>query len=389
MPWLGTLDRYVAKQTISAFAAVLTIVMSLMTLEHLPRLIELTRFSGNRGYVVMESLAGLLPEYGGIGLLVGLYLAVALLVRKLALRGELDAIEASGIGPRRWMRLPIVMSFVVAVVTFANQGWWMPDAERRLDDVGRRMAAGEFGHSLAAGQFIDLGKGSVLRFYAVAPDGRSIEGIFLRTGSRTFTARKGRLLLQSDGSVLVDLRDGQSIEPDDHSAGSFTRLKYASDQDQNNGSEDRTGVAQTKFLNIERLLAAESVRNRSAIYGRLLWVLLVPVAASLAFVLGKPPKRSASASGMFFGIVLLITCLKMLSPLDTGVARQPASFAIGIAMSWLVAVFALFRAEHLSGRGFLDSWFDHAFSKIRIFLGRLRSGYDAKFGKNVEMIVDR
>ncbi len=389
MPVHGTLDRYIAKQTVSAFAAVFAIVMSLMTLEHLPSLIELARFSGSRGYVVAQSLAGLLPEYGGIGLLVGLYLALALLVRKLVLRGELDAIEASGIGPLRWMRLPIVMTLVVAGLTLFNQGWLMPDAERSLEDVGERMASGEFGHNLAAGQFIDLGKGSILRFDSVAPDGRFINGIFLRTNGRTFTAQAGRLSLQSDGSVMLDLRNGQTIEEDRLSTGSFAQLKFASEHDKAGESKTADGSTSAKFSDLDTLLKTDTAQSRSAAYARLLWVLLVPVSAAMAFVLGKPPKRSTSAMGLFLGIIALITCLKMLSPLDTGVGSNPSAFAFAIAAVWLALAVWLLRAEDRLGRGFVDGWLERIFLRLRMQFTSQREWIDAEFGKDCKVIVDR
>ena len=93
------LDGYILRQTIGTLAAVIAIVISLMVLEHLPRLIDISRVSGHRGYIVSQTIIGLVPEYLGIGMLFGLYLATALTVRRLTLRGELEAIESSGVGP--------------------------------------------------------------------------------------------------------------------------------------------------------------------------------------------------------------------------------------------------------------------------------------------------
>jgi lipopolysaccharide export LptBFGC system permease protein LptF len=62
------LDRYILRQTLGTMCRVLAVVMALMLLEHLPRLLEITRLSGHRGYIVAHTVAGLLPEYGGIGL---------------------------------------------------------------------------------------------------------------------------------------------------------------------------------------------------------------------------------------------------------------------------------------------------------------------------------
>ncbi|GGO98996.1 hypothetical protein GCM10011329_31490 [Stakelama pacifica] len=96
------------------FGSVVGIIMLLMILEHIPRLLDITRLSGQRGYIVRQTVLGLLPEYAGIGVLVGIYLAVGMTIRQLAVRGELAVIEATGIGPLRWMRTPILLTFLGA-----------------------------------------------------------------------------------------------------------------------------------------------------------------------------------------------------------------------------------------------------------------------------------
>jgi len=120
------LDRYLAVQLLGTFAAVVGIVLSMMLLEHLPTLLDLVRVAGHARTVIARSVLGLLPEYLGLGLIVGVYLAIALTVRRMSLRGELEAIEASGVGPARWLRVPALLVLLTAAATFANQGWLLP-----------------------------------------------------------------------------------------------------------------------------------------------------------------------------------------------------------------------------------------------------------------------
>src|SRR3569623_2860080 len=98
-PLLSVLDRYLLASVAVTLSAVFGLVIALMLFEHLPRLFDLVHFSGRKSYIVAESMASLVPEYGAIGLLFGLYLAIALPVRRLSLRGELAVIEAAGASP--------------------------------------------------------------------------------------------------------------------------------------------------------------------------------------------------------------------------------------------------------------------------------------------------
>ena len=122
----STLDRYLLVHLAGTLASVFGIVMSLMMFEHLPRLFDVVRLSGRKPYVIAQSMISLAPEYAGMGLLFGLYLAVALTVRRLSLRGELDVLEATGVSPWRWMRAAALVTVLVAALLVLAQGWLMP-----------------------------------------------------------------------------------------------------------------------------------------------------------------------------------------------------------------------------------------------------------------------
>jgi len=352
---LLALDRYVLRQVLGTMFSVVAAVMSLMILEHLPRLLEITRFSAHRGYIVSQTVAGLLPEYGGIGLLVGLFLGIALTVRRLAIRGELDVLEACGVAPLRWMRLPLALAAAVGIVTMVNQGWLMPAGEIRLAEIGERMAEGEFGHQLQAGQFIDLGSQNVLMFKHVDAASGEIGGLFLRTKQTTFTARRGRFWQLPSGATAIELRDGRAIQRQTAGVLDFSYFYYRVD----GGPNERGMKAKADLLSradIGRLLAAGTAHSRSAVYGRCLWASLALLIPLMALVLGKPARRQSGAVGILVGMILLVLGLKMTTPLIDGSARDPELLAAGILITWSLFVCGLIWAEKVLGQGFVDRW---------------------------------
>lgn len=334
---------------------VLTIVMILMMLEHLPRLLEATRFSGHRGYIVANSVVGLLPEYGGIGLPVGFFLGVALTVRRLALRGELDVIEACGIAVSRWMRLPFTLAAAVSMLSLANQGWLVPAGEATIAEIYDRAANGDFGHRFQAGQLIELGSGKILLFEQVDAVNGDIIGLFLHTEEQTFTARRGRLWQRRSGAMDIELRDGQVVQPQAARVVEFDRLLFSvegSDSIPDTGAGDSS----LKRADIGSLWVHGTMSSRSVVYGRCLWAALVLFLPPLALTLGKPPRRQAGAAGILVGMILLVLGLKMVSPLMDGHARQPEALAVGILGTWGLFVAGLIRAEKVFGQGFVDLW---------------------------------
>jgi hypothetical protein len=62
------IDRYVLGLSLGTLLSVMGIIMSPTGLEHIPRLIGITRLSGERGVIVNQTVLDLLPEYGGIGM---------------------------------------------------------------------------------------------------------------------------------------------------------------------------------------------------------------------------------------------------------------------------------------------------------------------------------
>lgn len=347
------LDRYILVQVIGTFAAVMGVVISLMTLEHLPRLMEITRLSGHRGYIVAQTIAGLFPEYAGIGILAGLFLGVALTVRRLALRGELDVIEACGISPLRWMRFPFILAGIACILVFINQSWLMPAGEAQLDDIGRRMEVGEFGHRLPAGEFIDLGAGSVLLFRRVDASTGELLGLFLKTKEGTFSAQSGRLVINRLGETELELRKGLVLQEIDSKVLQFSRLHYRVDESASNRQGDDL-IRGSKLLDSAALWEDGSVSSRSTVYGRSLWAALALIIPIFALPLGKPPRRQTGGAGILFGMALLVLALKMISPLIDGEASQPEALSAIILLSWGGLALGLIGAEKKFGQGFFD-----------------------------------
>jgi lipopolysaccharide export system permease protein len=358
------LDRYILRQILGTMFGVLAVVMSLMVLEHLPRLLEMTRLSGHRGYIVGHTIAGLLPEYGGIGLLVGLFLGTALTIRKLALRGELDVIEACGIGPVRWMRLPLTLAAMVSVLALVNQGWFVPAGEVELAEIGQRMEGGEFGHQLPAGQFIDLGSGSVLHFQHVDAVTGELVGLLLRTEGNTFTAGRGRLWRLPSGTTVIELRNGQAMQPQAAGVLYFSRFQYRVDEGESAANEHEKGGF-LKRANLEALWANGATSSRSAVYGRCLWAALALLTPLLALILGKPPRRQAGAVGILVGLISLVLGLKMITPLLDGYSSAPELLAAAILVTWGSVVYGLIRAEQVFGQGFVDLWASRVLQNFR------------------------
>lgn len=358
------LDRYILRQIFGTMGSVLAVVVSLMILEHLPRLLAISSQSGRRATIMAQTVAGLLPEYGGIGLPVGLFLGIALTIRKLTLRGELDAIEAGGIAPSRWMRFPLALSALVSILTLLNQGWLVPAGEARLAAIGTRMKAGEFGHRLQAGQFIHLGSGDILRFEQVDAVNGELTGLFLRAAGKVLTARRGRLWQLPAGGTGIEFRDGQAVQEGGARVLDFTRFHYRIAKGADAPASEPEDALLKRFDN-GVLWDNGTTSSRSILYGRCLWAAIALFVPTLASILGRPPRRQSGAVGILLGLLCLVLGLKMIAPLIDGHASRPELLVAGILACWSLFVAGLVVAEKRFGHGFIDLWAGRLLRSVR------------------------
>src|SRR6476620_6018559 len=107
--------------------------------------------------------------------------------------------------------MPGVLVLAVAATTLLNQGWLLPHGEARLGTIARRIALGDFGYNIVAGEFIDLGDGATLRFDRVDEQHGMLEGVFLGTRELIYSARSARNAIDPVRGILVELLDGQAV----------------------------------------------------------------------------------------------------------------------------------------------------------------------------------
>ncbi len=368
-PPLTTLDRYLLQQVGGTLISVFGIVVSLMLFEHLPRLFDIVRLSGRKSYIIVQSMLALLPEYAAIGLLFGLYLAIALTVRRLSLRSELDVVQATGVPTHRWMRFPAILTALVAALLLWNQGWLMPAGERRLNDLGQRMQDGQFGYDLQAGKFTDLGDGVTLRFEAVDPETHQLLGVFFHTADTTFTASRGRLGFDFANHVLVDLEDGHTLNGTNGQSLSFSRFHFDSGGREGDGEKAVDAAERRKGTTLPALVSSSDAADRAAGWSRLLWPVFALMIPLLAVVLGKPQRRTSSSLGLMFGLVLLVMFTRSTGFAAGTSSARPALVTAGIGAAWLGIMAIVVWGERWWGAGYVDAWLLKASSRLK--LGRL------------------
>jgi lipopolysaccharide export system permease protein len=355
---IGTLDRYIMRQLLQVFAGTCAIAVSLLVLEHMPRLLKLVEITGNKRAIVLRTLAGLLPEYGAIASLFGLYLGVALSVRQLCVRGEFDALAAAGIGPLRTLRMPLIFTCIVALSLFAIQGWLKPWGELQVTQVGHDMEAGRFGLKIPQGEFVSLGQNTLFSYDSIDRKSGAVTGIFIASSSETYNASTGTLRLSASGALVVELEYGvRFVENVDGTFASvqFRKLSYSGDTNEGTPSIETSATPEWQSMSFMQLAAADQAGAYATIGGRLLWVLFALLVPAIAWILGQPPLRTRHALGLVFGLFIVVLLVRLANFVEGSATAFPSLLtgAVGIICIGLVAGF-IWLSSHRE-RGFLDA----------------------------------
>ena len=123
---LKSLDFYILKQIVPTLLITLMVSAIILLLERMLRLLDLVVGNGVSTFVVVQMLFNLIPYYIGLALPVALFLGVLLAFRKLSSQSELDAIQSTGIGLSRVIRVAVLLGLFMMIFNLILVGYLQP-----------------------------------------------------------------------------------------------------------------------------------------------------------------------------------------------------------------------------------------------------------------------
>ncbi len=328
MKFLTAIDRYIFRLVIMPMLAVFIIAASLLILDKMLKLFDFVAGAGGPVSVVFKMLANLLPEYASLALPLGLLLGILLAFRKLATTSELDVMRAVGLGYTRLLRVPYLITFVMAGINLANVGYLQPLSEYYYDRLQFDLRSGALGASIKVGEFTTLKDRMALRIESSKDEGRQLMGIFARVADNrgqvlSISAREGRFLSlrERPDTIVLRLTDGQIVQD---AAGAPPRVLTFSQHDlpidlpaieqyrKRGGKEREYVLPELLKIGWSKDFSAQT-RNeiQASLNFRLVEVVIMLLLPLLAVALAIPPKRSTSTLGVFVAIVMVVVYHKI------------------------------------------------------------------------------
>lgn len=325
---LMRVDRYLLKLIIVPLLGTLVIAAMLLLLEKMLRLFEFVVNEGGPVSVVFRMLGNLVPEYLGLGIPIGVILGILLGFRKLALSSELDALRSVGVGYLRLLRVPYMLAIAFALVNFMIVGFLQPHSRYNYEGLQFELRSGALGANIKVGEFTRIGEHSTLRVEESFDHGADLRGVFMRTGTDdgralAVSAARGQFLVTDDPDVIIlRLKSGTLVhlEPGVLKPRVLTFVQHdlpinlpAIEHFRVRGGENMERTVPELWRLMRDPVASVEVKQMAAatFHRRIIQCAVMLVLPLLAVALAVPPKRTASAIGVFLSVVMLVTYHKI------------------------------------------------------------------------------
>jgi lipopolysaccharide export system permease protein len=236
--------------------------------------------------------------------------------------------RALGLSYTRLLRVPYLITLVLAGVNLLIVGYLQPQARYWYEQMDFELRSGALGASIKVGEFTTLQDKMALRIESSRDNGRMLGGIFARFTSPkgevlTISAREGRFLAlrENPNTIILRLTDGQIIQDEPGASPrvlSFSRHDMPIDLPAIEKFRQRGGKEREYIL--PELLrigwsdqVTQQIRNetRASLNYRIVEVVMMLLLPLLAVALAVPPKRSTSPLGVFVSIVMVVAYHKI------------------------------------------------------------------------------
>jgi lipopolysaccharide export system permease protein len=204
---MGSIDRYIFRTTLTAFAMVLVSLTGVIWITQALRGIDLMTSQGQTILTFLGITSLVIPALVQVISPIALMVAISHTLNKLATDSEIIVMNAAGFSPIRLFRPFAYATCVVALLVAFIAAFLAPDGLRRIKQWDAEITADVLTNILQPGRFAQLDQNLTIRIRERQPGGL-LKGIFiddrrdpkLRT---TIVADHGTVVKNDHGSFLV------------------------------------------------------------------------------------------------------------------------------------------------------------------------------------------
>jgi len=231
---MGSIDRYILRTTLAAFAMVLVSLTGVIWITQALRGIDLMTSQGQTILTFLGLTSLVIPALVLIIAPIALMISISHTLNKLATDSEIIVMNAAGFSPFRLFRPFVLATVVVSIIVAFIAAYLAPDGMRRIKQWDAEITADVLTNVLQPGRFAQLDQNLTIRIRERQPGGLLV-GIFIddRRDPKervSIVADHGTVVKSGTNSFLV-LEDGnlQKFEAGKRDPAMVAFARYAFD----------------------------------------------------------------------------------------------------------------------------------------------------------------
>jgi len=317
------------KNALVSIGGLIVFAIVVLLLERLLRIFQIVTSSTQPAIDAGSMVLNLLPHYLGIAVPMALLLGIIITIDRFSRSSELTAAYGAGISLFHITRPFILIALVLSGLTVFIEGYMQPIGRYNYRQVVHNVKQQSFAAVLREGTFTQVGN---RMFYAgTEKPGAAIGPIFIyeRVGSqsgnntlRVTTAEEGQLVIRGDGEPVLQLAEGQTYRildktrlRGDFSFDSSAIVGAAEITDFRVRGDDERELTSLELIKNRKGEAYSSVSpdvNNAALHLRIARAALLLILPFIAVPFGLNYGRNPSSTGIFVGVVMLVSLQKAL-----------------------------------------------------------------------------
>jgi lipopolysaccharide export system permease protein len=316
----GLFDGYLLTLLARPLAAALLVVLPALLLERMLRLFDLVAAQGRGVGAIALMLLNLVPHYLGLAMPAAFFAAICLVVARLAEDSEFDAMQAAGLSLARITRPFFAVAVLLGLFGLALYGWMQPHGRYAYRAIQHALVEAGWNAVLPARTFVPVADRVVAYADRAGPDGRTVEGVFVRFVQADGTdvvvmGEAGWFRLSEDAArleLVLDRGERVEVAPDGRvrvvrfgRATDIREVAFAAPPFRPRGADERELTLAELWAGAapDGVSAARAASELHARLARSAALLLLPL---LAVPIGLGAKRTRRWQGLALGAVLLV-----------------------------------------------------------------------------------
>lgn len=326
---MNRLNRYLMTNALTSIGGLIIFAIVVLLLERLLRIFQIVTSSTQPALDAGTMVMNLLPHYLGIAVPMALLLGIIITIDRFSRSSELTAAYGAGISLFHITKPFVLIAIVLAGLTIFIEGYMQPVGRYNYRQVVHSVKQQSFAAVLREGTFTKVGN---RMFYAgTEKPGSAIGPIFIyeRIGNnsddsslRVTTAEEGQLIIREGGEPVLQLAEGQTYRilgktrlRGDLSFESSAIAGAAELTDFRIRGEDERELTSLELFKNRKGDVYKAVSpdvNNAAFHLRAARAALLLILPFIAVPFGLNYGRNPSSTGIFVGVVMLVSLQKAL-----------------------------------------------------------------------------